>query len=171
MAKYQYGTSPRKLEPDFIPNRTSKKSQELERERKAKIKKEAKERAKQKRAAVLLKKKIVVYIGIAFAMLLVISYRNSLITEDFNKVKNLKADLATLQKENQQTQVLIESNLNLKKIEEEAKSKLGMQRLTNDQKIYMNLPKKDYVQSSTDKAKTTEEKNWLDKIMDKFKGN
>ena len=85
MAKYQYGTSPRKLEPDFIPNR----------------------------AAVLLKKKIVVYIGIAFAMLLVISYRNSLITEDFNKVKNLKADLATLQKENQQTQVLIESNLNL----------------------------------------------------------
>lgn len=173
MAKYQYGTSPRKLEPDFIPNRTSKKSQELERERKEKIKKEAKERAKQKRAAVLLKKKIVVYIGIAFAfaMLLVISYRNSLITEDFNKVKNLKADLATLQKENQQTQVLIESNLNLKKIEEEAKSKLGMQRLTNDQKIYMNLPKKDYVQSSTDKAKTTEEKNWLDKIMDKFKGN
>ena len=80
-------------------------------------------------------------------------------------------NLATLQKENQQTQVLIESNLNLKKIEEEAKSKLGMQRLTNDQKIYMNLPKKDYVQSSTDKAKTTEEKNWLDKIMDKFKGN
>lgn len=76
-----------------------------------------------------------VYIGIAFAMLLVISYRNSLITEDFNKVKNLKADLATLQKENQQTQVLIESNLNLKKIEEEAKSKLGMQRLTNDQKF------------------------------------
>lgn len=74
MAKYQYGTSPRKLEPDFIPNRTSKKSQELERERKEKIKKEAKERAKQKRAAVLLKKKIVVYIGIAFAMLLVISY-------------------------------------------------------------------------------------------------
>ena len=39
MAKYQYGTSPRKLEPDFIPNRTSKKSQELERERKEKIKK------------------------------------------------------------------------------------------------------------------------------------
>ena len=89
MAKYQYGTSPRKLEPDFIPNRTSKKSQELERELKEKIKKEAKERANQKRAAVLLKKKIVVYIGIAFAMLLVISYRNSLITEDFNKVKNL----------------------------------------------------------------------------------
>lgn len=54
-------------------------------------------------------------------MLLVVSYRNSLITEDFNKVKSLKAELATLQKENQQTQVSIESNLNLSKIEEEAK--------------------------------------------------
>ncbi len=171
MAKYQYETSPRKLEPDFIPNRTSKKRQELERELKDKIKKEAKEKAKQKKATVLLKKKIVIYIGIAFVMLLVISYRNSLITEDFNKVKNLKADLATLQKENQQTQVLIESNLNLNKIEEEAKSKLGMQRLTNDQKVYMNLPKKDYVQSSTDKSKKVEEKNWINKIMDKIKGN
>jgi len=30
---FQYETSPRKLEPDFIPNRTSKKSQDLQRER------------------------------------------------------------------------------------------------------------------------------------------
>ena len=113
MARYQYETSPRKLEPDFIPNRTSKKSQDLQRERelKEKIKQEAKERAKQKRATVVLKKKVVVYIALIFAMLLVVSYRNSLITEDFNKVKSLKAELATLQKENQQTQVSIESNL------------------------------------------------------------
>ena len=173
MARYQYETSPRKIEPDFIPNRTSKKSQELQKERelKEKIKQEAKERAKQKRATVVLKKKEVVYIALIFAMLLVFSYRNSLITEDFNKVKSLKAELATLQKENQQTQVSIESNLNLNKIEEEAKSKLGMQRLTNDQKIYINLPKKDYVQSSTDSTETTTEKSWIEKIIEKIKGN
>ena len=156
MARYQYETSPRKLEPDFIPNRTSKKSQDLQRERelKEKIKQEAKERAKQKRATVVLKKKVVVYIALIFAMLLVVSYRNSLITE-----------------ENQQTQVSIESNLNLSKIEEEAKSKLGMQKLTNDQKIYISLPKKDYVQSSTDNTATTTEKSWLEKIIEKIKGN
>lgn len=173
MARYQYETSPRKLEPDFIPNRTSKKSQDLQRERelKEKIKQEAKERAKQKRATVVLKKKVVVYIALIFAMLLVVSYRNSLITEDFNKVKSLKAELATLQKENQQTQVSIESNLNLSKIEEEAKSKLGMQKLTNDQKIYISLPKKDYVQSSTDNTETNTEKSWLEKIIEKIKGN
>ena len=72
MARYQYETSPRKLEPDFIPNRISKKSQDLQRERelKEKIKQEAKERAKQKRATVVLKKKVVVYIALFFAMLL-----------------------------------------------------------------------------------------------------
>ena len=59
MARYQYETSPRKLEPDFIPNRTSKKSQDLQRERelKEKIKQEAKERAKQKKSYSCIKEK------------------------------------------------------------------------------------------------------------------
>lgn len=171
MARYQYETSPRKLEPDFIPNRKSRRQEEEEKALREKIKREAKEKANKKRAAQLLKKKVVVYIGLVFAMLLVISYRNSLITEDFNKVKSLKDELATLQKENQQTEVSIESNVNLNKIEEEAKSKLGMQKLTNDQKIYINLPKKDYVQSSTDKSETNTQKSWIAKIMDKIRGN
>lgn len=171
MARYQYETSPRKLEPDFIPNRTSKRRYEEERKLKEKIKREAQEKANQKRAVLKLKKKVVAYIVIVFAILLVISYRNSLITENFNKVKALKDELAVLQKENQQTEVSIESNLNLNKIEEEAKSKFGMQKLTNDQKIYINLPKKDYVQSSTDSAKTDDNENWFTKIINKIKGN
>ena len=155
------------LESIYLKGNFEKEKIEL----KEKIKQEAKERAKQKRATVVLKKKVVVYIALIFAMLLVVSYRNSLITEDFNKVKSLKAELATLQKENQQTQVSIESNLNLNKIEEEAKCKLGMQKLTNDQKIYISLPKKDYVQSSNNSTETTTEKSWFEKIIDKIKGN
>ena len=46
-----------------------------------------------------------------------------------------------------------------------------MQKLTNDQKIYISLPKKDYVQSSTDNTATTTEKSWLEKIIEKIKGN
>ena len=61
--------------------------------------------------------------------------------------------------------------MNLNKIEEEAKSRLGMQKLTNDQKIYINLPKKDYIQSSTDSTESTTEKSWLEKIIEKIKGN
>ena len=98
MARYQYETSPRKLEPDFIPNRKSKRMQDEERQLKEKIKKEAKERANQKRKALLLKKKIIVYIAIGFTMLLVVSYRNSLITEDFNKVKSLKTEIKLLRR-------------------------------------------------------------------------
>ena len=105
-------------------------------------------------------------------MLLVVSYRNSLITESFNKVKDLKANLATLQKENQQTEVSIESNLNLNKIEEEAQKKLGMQKLDNNQKIYISLPKKDYVESATDSTELAKtDTNWFQELLNKLTGN
>ena len=62
-------------------------------------------------------------------MLLTISYRNSQINESFNEVQNLKKQLATLEKENEQTKVSIENSQNLSFIEQEAKTKLGMQKI------------------------------------------
>ena len=169
MTRYQYGTSPRKLEPEFLPRKKVKRDLTKE-EIKENIKKQAKEKAKQKKAQVAIKKKVVVCIAIIFGMLLVISYRNSLITESLNKVKDLKSDLAVLQKENQQTEVSIESNLNLNKIEQEAQKKLGMQTLTNEQKIYINLPKKDYVESAVQNADKTDT-NWFQELLNKLTGN
>lgn len=168
MTRYQYETSPRKLEPEFLPRKKVKRDLTKE-EIKENIKKQAKEKAKQKKAQVAIKKKVVVCIAIVFGMLLVISYRNSLITESFNKVKDLKSDLAVLQKENQQTEVSIESNLNLNKIEQEAQKKLGMQTLTNEQKIYINLPKKDYVESAVQNTKKTDT-NWFQELLNKITG-
>ena len=48
MARYQYETSPRKLEPDFIPNRISKKSQDLQRERELKDRSKSQKSKKKK---------------------------------------------------------------------------------------------------------------------------
>ena len=42
MARYQYETSPRKLEPDFIPNRKYRRKEEEEKALREKIKREAK---------------------------------------------------------------------------------------------------------------------------------
>ena len=168
MTRYQYGTSPRKLEPEFLPRKKVKRDLTKE-EIKENIKKQVKEKAKQKKAQVAIKKKVVVCISLVFGMLLVISYRNSLITESFNKVEDLKSDLAVLQKENQQTEVSIESNLNLNKIELEAQKKLGMQTLTNEQKIYINLPKKDYVESAVQNAEKTDT-NWFQELLNKITG-
>lgn len=87
-----------------------------------------------------------------------ISYRNSQINESFNQVQNLKKQLALLEKENEQTKVNIENSQNLSFIEQEAKTKLGMQKLTNKQTVYISLPKKDYVESATEEVKIEKEK-------------
>lgn len=109
---------------------------------------------------------------IAFALLLTISYRNTKINEEFKEMQSKKTELAALKKENEQLQVTIENSLNLSNIEKQAKEKLGMQKLTNKQTVYVNLPKKDYIESTTDKV-SIEKKNknifqqFVNKILNK----
>ena len=51
-------------------------------------------------------------------------------------------------------------------IEKQAKEKLGMQKLTNKQTVYVTLPKKDYVESATEEVFQVEEKSWIQNIID-----
>ena len=97
-----------------------------------------------------------VVIGI-FILLLTISYRNSQINEKFTEVQTLKKELSSLEKENQQLEVTIQNSLNLNNIEKQAKEKLGMQKLTNKQTVYVTLPKKDYVEPATEELVKTQE--------------
>ena len=102
-----------------------------------------------------------------FVVLLTISYRNSQINEKFNEVQDLKEQLASLEKENQQLEVTIQNSLNLNNIEKQAKEKLGMQKLTNKQTVYVTLPKKDYIESASEKVVIEEEEeSWFQKILD-----
>ena len=77
-----------------------------------------------------------------------------------------KKELATLEKENEQLKINIENSLNLSNIEKEAKEKLGMEKLTNKQTVYISLPKKDYVESATEKIILEDEKSWFEKVAD-----
>ena len=103
---------------------------------------------------------------LSFSVLLAIIYQNSQITVKFNEMQEQKKKLATMQKENEQLEINIENSLNIKNIEKEAKEKLGMEKLTNKQTVYVTLPKKDYVESATEKVVLKEEKTWLQKIAD-----
>lgn len=157
---YQYGTSPRKLEPEYEPqvNPYSKKKSNA-------LKKKSTNNKVQKRK---LKThiKAVMYIVMIFGVFFIISYRNSLINEKFSKNEKLKSTLAVTQKENEQLQVNIENNLNLNNIEKIAREKLGMQKLDNSQKVYVSLPKKDYVESAVEEIRVDEEdEGWLQKII------
>ena len=166
-SRYEYETSPRKVEPDIRrkkqvnPNRQPRKKklrvvEDLPRQ-------EVKISKAQKKKQIKL---TFVVVGI-FILLLTVSYRNSQINEQFTKVQSLKKDLASIKKENEQLEVSIENSLNINTVEKLAKEKLGMQKLTNKQTVYVALPKKDYVETSTEEV-IVEEKNWLEQLIEKI---
>lgn len=160
--RYQYGTSPRKIEPDF-------KKKKVQKEKPIKIVKNVPRQkvhvSKEQRKKQI--KSTFVVIGL-FLLLLTISCRNSQIDKQFNYIQEQKKQLSTLQKENEQLKVSIENSLNLSNIEKVAKEELGMQKLTSAQTIYIALPKKDYVESASEKVVINEDKNWLQEIADKI---
>ena len=55
----------------------------------------------------------------------------------------------------------------VKTVEKIAKEKLGMQKITNKQIEYVSLPKKDYVESSSEKVIINNQKNWFEQFVDK----
>ena len=158
--RYEYGTNPRKIEPN-VKNKPKKKNIKIVEDL---PKKDTKISMKQKKKQIKLTFAVIV----VFMLLLTISYRNSQINERFNQVQTLKAELTSLQKENEQLKVSIENSLNLNTIEKQAKEKLGMQKLTNKQTVYVTLPKKDYVEAASEEIVKESEKNWFQKFIDKI---
>ncbi len=161
-SRYEYETSPRKLEPNTQRRTQTKKKklrvvEDLPRQD-VKISKEQKKRQIQLTLVVIS----------LFILLLTISYRNSQINEKFNQAQTLKRELSSLKKENEQLKVSIENSLNLNSIEKQAKEKLGMQKLTNKQTVYVTLPKKDYVESASEEVVIEKEKNWFEQFVDKI---
>ena len=164
-ARYETGTSPRKLEPDYQRKQKRKKPrlrvvEDLPRQE-VKVSKTQKVRQRQ----------LTLVVAGIFLLLVTISYRNSQINEKFNEVQDLKQQLASLEKENEQLEVSIENSLNANNIEKLAKEQLGMQKLTNKQTVNVILPKKDYVEPSKEEItiEDDENENWFQKLLDKLK--
>ncbi len=163
---YEYETSPRKEEPEYIPSRRKRTSNTVQNE--------AELRKKIRKAQVIQARKNVKHIievGLVFLVLLAISYRYALINSRFTEKENLKSTLSAIQKQNAQLQVSIEQGMNINNIEQAAKEKLGMQKLENNQKVYITLQKKDYTESSAQNKlaeETTE--SWWQKLLKTLKG-
>lgn len=156
---YEYETSPRKLQPEYEPeNKTYKR-------KKTNVGNKTTNKKKKIKIKLKVKVKVALYVAIGFVILLSISYRNSLITENFNKKEELKKNLSAIEKENEQLKVNIENSMNLTNIEQSAKALLGMQKLENSQKKYVSLPKEDYVEPAVKEVLIEEETSWWDKIM------
>ena len=143
---YEYGTSPRKLQPEYTPN----KKQKVTKQKNVKNEKVKKQNSKkiQEQNRKKQQRKILFCIGIGFIILFAISYRNSQIDEEFSAIQVMKKDLSTIEKENEQLEVSIENGSNLNNIEQSAKDLLGMQKLNNKQSVYISLPKVDYIEDN-----------------------
>ena len=159
-AGYQYGTSPKKLEPNYERKSKKRKLEIVEDIPRQKVQISSSQKKRQRQLTLIV-------IGI-FVVLLTISYRNSQINEKFNQVQELKKELASLEKENEQSEVSIENSLNFNNIEKIAKEKLGMQKLTKKQTVYVTLPKKDYVEPATEDVIIRDETNWFQEFVNKI---
>ena len=161
---YQYGTSPRKVDPDYSKitkkNTKARKIKVVEDLPRQQVKISSEQRKRQVRLTITV-------LGI-FLLLLTISCRNSQVDNKFNQIQEQKKQLAALQKENEQLKVGIENSLNLTNIEKVAREELGMQRLSSKQTVYISLPKKDYVESASEKVIIEEEKSWWENLVDKI---
>ena len=157
---YQYETSPKKLQPEYVPTKKAKKKTNVKPQNTKKPSKQQKNKYNYKP---------VVYIGLAFVMLFTISYRYSLINEEYNSKENIKSKVSAVQKENEQLKVNIEKTLNLNNVEQSAKEKLGMQKLSNSQKVYVSLPKKDYIESAKEEVIIEEDTNFFQNIINTIK--
>ena len=159
---YEYETSPRKLKPEYERRTTTKK--------KTRTQKKVQSTHAQSVDYSRKTAKYIIEIVLTFAVLLTISYRYSLINSKFTEKEELKSELSAIQKENAQIQLNIEKSTNINNIEQQAKEKLGMKKLDNNQKIYVNLPKEDHVKSATDSVETTQEETWWQALINDLFG-
>ena len=161
---FQYETSPRKLQPEYEPNKNpyKKKKSSLSKTKANSNKQQNKSKAKKKNK---YNYKPVAYIMITFAMLFTISYRYSLINEQHNAKEEIKSKVSAVQKENEQLKVSIENSLNLSSVAKAAEDKLGMQKLDNNQKIYLDLQKKDYVEPASEEVIINDNISWFERIL------
>ena len=157
-SKYQYETSPRKLEPEYTPVKNPYKKKKTTARNLQKAKKDKIKEAKKQKA------RAIKYIAIGFLIIFGISFRSSQIDESFTKVQELKEELAQIEKQNAQLEVAIENGMNLNNLEQEAKTQLGMQKLNSKQTIYATLPKTDYIEPASEQV-VIEEKDLPLKVI------
>lgn len=161
-SRYQYETSPRKLQPEYTP--IKKKYPKKSTAKRKDVKQQAK-----KQVANNINSKIILYIGAIFVILFAVSYRNALIAQEYSQIKDLKAELSEVEKENKQIEVNIESKTNLGAIEEKAQKELGLKKLDDSQIVYVSLDKQDYVESSAEEVKLEEDTGFFESIINKIK--
>ena len=108
--------------------------------------------------------KHVVTILFIFGMSMFLTYRYTLINEKNLDTQKLKKELAGVEASLLNAQIEVEQNTDLKKIEDYAKQKLGMQKPGKNQTIYV-----DTSTEVTNTVESNESTTFIDNIIDSIK--
>lgn len=159
--RYEYGTSPRKYTESYT--QTKKTRTNVKPKRKVNTKKNIK------------KEPINTYLYFGFALIIVfaflVSIRSSKIEQRNVQIQENKKQIEEIKNENAALNMNLQRNLSLTNIENQAREKLGMQKLKNTQIRYVKLDKQDYVEPvSVTRIEETKENLWT-KIVNFFKNN
>ena len=178
---YQYDTNPRKIDTSYNKPKKKKtnnvKKQNTQVSKKANHQKtnqqEAKNQKQELKAQKIANLKIKFSVGfktvLMFAILFLVLFREAQINELFTKIQEMKVAVTTTQKENDQLEISIQNSENANNIEQSAKERLGMQKLTAKQTVYISLPKEDYVEHRTEEVIIEEEKSFIETFLDNIK--
>ena len=173
---YQYGTSPRKYEPEYNKKKktqttTTKKTETKKVQKNPNDKQRVKKHSEKQKAKKVQEKKNkvaqVVFVLVVFGMLLTLSYREIAIMEMFNQKKNLENNLAVIEKENGQVEKSIkevESTLDWNSIQQKATDELGMQKKSGTP---VDLNKSDNVETKSTLIQK-EEESVMERIISFF---
>ena len=167
MPRYQYETSPRKLEPEYVPVRKKTQKQNTKSTQKQTVKTKYQIQKEKKKVERKNHAKQIALVLVIFGMLLAVSYREIHIMEMFNNKKEMENQLALIQKENGQVEKDIkaeESKLDWKIIKKKASEELGMQEAN---KITVDLNKTDNVEKD-EKLIKEDNTSFIEKIIEKL---
>ena len=134
MEKYIYGSSAFKIEDDIYRHPSTEEI-------------EAKRKAEENKKAALRKRFVMnmcVYGLIVFLLGAGTVYSKVLVMQASSTVQAKETELAKLMEENNNKKIQFEQSIDLKKIEELAITKYGMQRPDKNQTVYVNVVQSDY---------------------------
>ncbi len=155
---YEDGSTARKI----LPEKQYTKKRKVNSASKKRINKE--QELKRQKAQFRKQVKMVAFVLGAFSMSLVITYRFNIINEKNLEVQNLISQLQTVSSEVATSQILVDQNTDLEKIEAYAKQQLGMKKADSSQTVYVDTS------DTTNKIQVNQETTIIDKVISFIKG-
>lgn len=181
---YEFGTSPKKVYPEYddLKIRTRRKTTRPKKTNRQNIKTSNKKKTKPKKRSKAYKRwkilqlsmtktekfYVIMLVGILLALAFVFIVRESEIDKKFMASQDKRNSIEQIEKENSQIELSFQNSLSLTNIEKQARERLGMEKQSPKNTVYVNFDSEDFVESVVVNRVQNEEKSFIQKIIDKL---